>query len=380
MKAAIRFRRIMQPLIAVYILVSCQPTQQKTMGIIEKPFGTAGHQPVKIYTLTNQQGNSVCITDYGAIVQSLIIKDGTGTPVDVVLGYDSLQGYLTDNPYFGAIVGRYGNRIGKSQFILDGVTCLLNANDGPNHLHGGLKGFDKVVWEARPYIDSAGPCLELHYLSPDGEEGYPGALDVKVVYCLTHQNVLRITYEATTSKPTVVNLTHHGYFNLSGNARRNILGHLLWLNADSITTVDSALIPTGEIASVAGTPFDFTTEKPMGERISEVFNVKTGYDNNFVLRGLPGEFRHAASVTDPQSRIRMEVWTDQPGIQFYSGNFLDGSITGKYNTVYEQYHGFCLETQHFPDSPNQPGFPSTTLRPGEVYKSVTEYRFDMIKP
>jgi aldose 1-epimerase len=350
------------------------------MGIIEKPFGTASDKPVKIYTLTNQEGNSARITNYGAIVQSLILKDGTGSPVDVVLGYDSLQGYLTDNPYFGAIVGRYGNRIGQSRFILDGVTWLLNNNDGPNHLHGGLKGFDKVVWDARPFIDSAGPCLELHYLSPDGEEGYPGALDVKVVYCLTHQNVLRITYEATTSKPTVVNLTHHGYFNLSGNTRRNILAHLLWLNADSMTAVDSTLIPTGEIASVARTPFDFTTEKPIGERIREVFNVKTGYDNNFVLRGMPGEFRHAATVTDPQSHIRMEVWTDQPGIQFYSGNFLDGSITGKFNTVYEQYHGFCLETQHFPDSPNQPAFPPTALRPGEIYKSVTEYRFDVIKP
>ena len=372
--------RMCLPLLILILISSCQNTQQNTMGIQQKPFGNADKVPVQLYTLTNNDGNSVSITNYGAIVQSLIMKDGSGTLVDVVLGYDSLQGYLTDNPYFGAIVGRYGNRIGKSRFTLDGVTWLLNANDGPNHLHGGLRGFDKVVWEARPYIDSAGPCLELNYFSPDGEEGYPGALVVKVVYCLTHQNVLRISYHATTTKPTVVNLTHHGYFNLSGNTRRNILDHRLWLNADSITTVDSTLIPTGVIASVAGTPFDFTTEKPIGERISDVFNVKTGYDNNFVLRGMPGEFRHAATVTDPQSQIRMEVWTDQPGIQFYSGNFLDGSITGKYNTVYNQYHGFCLETQHFPDSPNQPAFPATTLLPEEVYQSITEYRFDVIKP
>lgn len=356
---------------------ACKP--KHTMEITQKQWGTVDGKEVLLFTLTNAQGMKASITNYGAIVQSLWMKDKDGNVEDIVLGFDSLEGYLKNSPYFGAIVGRYGNRIGKARFVLDGNEYQVTANDGPNHLHGGLKGFDKVVWDARPFVDSAGPCLELHYLSRDGEEGYPGNLDVYVTYCLTTNNELRIDYRATTDQPTVVNLTHHGYFNLSGNARRSILDHKLQILADNYTPVDSLLIPTGEIKPVEGTPFDFRQPKTIGLDIQKVFNKKTGFDNNFVLRSGSERFRKVALLSDTVSGRFVEVWTDQPGIQFYSGNFLDGTLKGKNGVVYPQYWGLCLETQHFPDSPNKPWFPPVVLRPGEVYETQTIYKFGVIR-
>ena len=361
--------------LAVFFAVFTACKTNSNMEITQTEFGSVDGKKVTLYTLTNGRGMKATITNYGAIVQSLWMEDKDGNTEDIVLGFDSLEQYLKDSPYFGAIVGRYGNRIGQARFTLDGKEYKVTPNDGPNHLHGGLKGFDKVVWDARPYIDSAGPCLELHYLSPDGEEGYPGNLEVYVTYCLTTSNELRINYRATTDKPTVVNLTHHGYFNLSGNARRSILDHKLQILADNYTPVDSLLIPTGEIRPVEGTPFDFRLPKTIGQHIMKVFNKKPGYDNNFVLRTGAEAFRKVAVLSDTVSGRTLEVWTDQPGLQFYSGNFLDGSLKGKYGVIYQQYWGLCLETQHFPDSPNKPWFPSVVLRPGQEYRSQTVYRF-----
>lgn len=345
------------------------------MEITQREFGSVDGKKVELFTLVNGRGMKATITNYGAIVQSLWMEDKNGNVEDIVLGFDSLKEYLNDSPYFGAIVGRYGNRIGQARFTLDGKEYHVTPNDGPNHLHGGLKGFDKVVWDARAYIDSSGPCLELHYKSSDGEEGYPGNLDVYVTYCLSTDNELRIDYRATTDQPTIINLTHHGYFNLSGNAQRDILDHKLQIMADNYTPVDSLLIPTGDIKPVEGTPFDFRNPKSIGQHIRKVFNKKPGYDNNFVLRTGVDSFRKVAVLSDTVSGRTMEVWTDQPGLQFYSGNFLDGSLKGKYKVVYQQYWGLCLETQHFPDSPNKPWFPSVVLRPGEEYKTRTVYKF-----
>jgi aldose 1-epimerase len=301
---------------------------------------------------------------------SLLVPDRTGKLGDIVLGYESLDSYIKNSPYFGSIVGRYGNRIAKGLFTLDGVTYKLAVNNGQNHLHGGSKGFDKVVWKAEPVREAGAAGVKLTYLSRDGEEGYPGNLSVTVVYSLTDENELRISYEAVTDRPTPVNLTHHSYFNLAGEG--DILGHELVVNAESYTPVDAGLIPTGEIRPVKGSPFDFTTPHAIGERIAR---VEGGYDHNFVLRGGGGRLDLAARVFEPKSGRVMEIRTTEPGLQFYSGNFLDGTITGKGGRVYSKHAGFCLETQHFPDSPNRPGFPSTILRPGSVYKSLTVHRF-----
>ena len=334
------------------------------------PDGTA----VDIYTLTNKAGLEARIMTYGAILVSLKIPDRAGALPDVNLGFDSLEGYLGTHPYFGAIIGRYGNRIAKARFTLDGAEYRLAVNNNENTLHGGLKGFDKVVWTAEPVRGEKGAGLKLTYLSKDGEEGYPGNLAVTVVYTLTDANELEIRYEATTDKPTVLNLTNHAYWNLKGEGDGDILGHVLRLEADRITAVDSPvnLIPTGEIAPVAGTPFDFTAPHAIGERIAL---VEGGYDHNFVLRNGGGTLALAARVEEPVSGRVMEVWTDQPAIQLYTGNFLDGSVVGKGGKAYQIHYAFCLETQHFPDSPNHPNFPSTVLRPGETFRSISLYRF-----
>jgi len=346
-----------------------------------EPFGTTPDgEDVELYTLTNAHGVEVRITNYGGIVTHLLVPDRGGVLGDVVLGYDSLSGYLEGSPYFGAIVGRYGNRIARGRFLLDGVEYNLATNNGDNHLHGGSRGFDKVVWAAEPYEAEAEAGLRLSYGSDDCEEGYPGRLTVAVTYALTNENELRIEYLAETDKPTVVNLTHHSYFNLAGHDSGDILGHELELAASRFTPADSGLIPTGELQQVAGTPMDFREPLGIGARIDatdEQLHYGGGYDHNFVLDAYDGTLRFAARVYEPTSGRVMEVYTTEPGIQFYSGNFLDGSNVGKGGTPYEHRAGFCLETQHFPDSPNQPQFPSTVLRPGERYQSRTIYKFSV---
>jgi len=318
---------------------------------------------------------------YGGIIVSLKVPDRDGNLGDVVLGYDNLDGYLEASPYFGAIIGRYGNRIANARFTLDGVEYSLAANDGPNALHGGEKGFDKVVWRAEPFQNEEGVGVVFAHTSADGEEGYPGTLEARVTYTLTDANELVFDYHAVTDKATPVNLTQHTYFNLAGAGSGDILGHDLMLNASRFTPVDSTLIPTGEIVAVAGTPFDFTTPAAIGARIDaedEQIGFGGGYDHNYVLdRGEGEEMALAARVHEPTTGRVMEVTTTEPAVQFYSGNFLDGTLTGKGGRVYEHRSGFCLETQHSPDSPNQPDFPSTILRPGEAYTSRTVYTFSV---
>jgi aldose 1-epimerase len=345
------------------------------------PFGaTPDGEKVELITLRNGSGMELDVITYGATVTRLLTPDRDGERADIVLGHHHLQSYLMGTPYFGAIVGRYGNRIAQGRFALDGIDYALAVNNGPNHLHGGLTGFDKVVWTAEPYSNDTEAGVVLEYLSPDGEEGYPGELSVQVTYALTAAGDLRIDYEATTDAPTIVNLTHHGYWNLAGHGAGDILGHELTLHAGHFTPVDETLIPTGELRSVEGTPFDFREPAAIGARIdadSEQLAFGSGYDHNFVLDGWNGDgsLRSAAVLHDPSSGRTMQVLTSEPGIQFYSGNFLDGSDLGKEGVVYEQRTGLCLETQHFPDSPNQPDFPSTVLRPGDTYRSTTVYRF-----
>jgi aldose 1-epimerase len=350
------------------------------MNITKHPYGkTADGSAVDLYTLTNDHGMTAKITNYGGIITSLLAPDRTGVLGDVVLGHETLEGYLTRNPFFGCLVGRFGNRIARGRFTLDGVEYSLTLNDGPNALHGGLKGFDKVVWQATGVLGAYGPGLVLRYHSTDGEEGYPGNLHVVVIYTLTGANELRIDYSATTDKPTVVNLTNHTYFNLAGQG--DVLGHEMQLFADRFTPVDSTLIPTGELRSVDGSPLDFRTPSSIGARIeADDVQIKLGggYDHNYVVNGLAGTLRPAAKVYEPVSGRVLTVSTIEPGVQLYSGNFLDGTITGKSGAVYAKRSGFCLETQHFPDSPNQPNFPSTVLRPGETYRSTTVFKFSAL--
>jgi aldose 1-epimerase len=343
-----------------------------TMNITKESFGRLPDgTAVDIFTLVNRHGLKARIMTYGAILVSLDLPDRAGVLADCVLGYASLDGYLKTSPYFGAIVGRTGNRIAKARFTLDGQTYTLAANNDANSLHGGLKGFDKVVWTAEPFEEANGVGVKLGYLSKDGEEGYPGNLKVGVVYLLTNDDELRIDYEAVTDKATPVNLTHHSYFNFTGG-KRDVLAHELFLAADRYTPVDAGLIPTGRLDPVAGTPMAFSEPTAIGARIAQVAG---GYDHNYVLTSGGGAMALAARVFEPGSGRVMEILTDQPGIQFYSGNFLDGTIAGKGGQVYGRHWGFCLETQHFPDSPNHPAFPSTILRPGETYRTRTIHKF-----
>ncbi len=387
-------RRLTQQMIIVgclafaAVLAGCGGHRQKGcclhaktgMSVVESDFGVMPDgQRVSLYTLTNAQGAVAKITNYGGIVTELWMPDKDGALDDIVLGYDNLQAYLDRNPFFGCIVGRYANRIGNAQFTLDGTTYSLTANSGDHHLHGGVTGFDKVLWEAKPVKSSDSVGLQLRYLSKDMQEGYPGNLDVTVVYTLTNANELRIDYTATTDKPTVCNLTHHSYFNLAGHGSGDILGHELMLNADHYTPIDSTLIPTGQIRSVTNTPMDFTQLTAIGRRIDADYDqlrYGRGYDHNWVLnKQYNGQMTLAARVCESTSGRVMEIWTTEPGIQFYAGNFLDGTLTGKDGQVYHERYGFCLETQHFPDSPNKSQFPSTVLRPGQLYQTTTIHKF-----
>jgi aldose 1-epimerase len=355
------------------------PTKKGTAYVKKQDFGKlADGTLVELYTLTNMKGMQAAITTYGGAIVSLTAPDRTGHYADVVLGMDSLAGYQQQKAYFGALIGRYGNRIGNAQFQLDGKTYHLPKNDGQNTLHGGTKGFDKRVWKAREVHSSAGPALELTYVSKDGEEGFPGTLTAKVVYTLTNENELRIDYTATTDKDTVVNLTNHSYFNLAGAGEGTILDHQVMINADRFTPVDAGLIPTGELRPVKGTPFDFTQPTAIGARIGfddQQLKFGRGYDHNFVLNNNGTGLRKAAEVYDPKSGRVLEVFTAEPGLQFYTGNFLDGTVRGKEGKVYLYRGAFCMETQHFPDSPNKPSFPSTELKPGQTYHTTTVYRF-----
>jgi aldose 1-epimerase len=337
------------------------------------PDGTA----VESFTLRNAHGIEVKAITYGAIITSIRVPDRGGRFDDIVLGYDDLAGYLSKPSYFGAVVGRYGNRIARGRFTLDGKTYTLATNNGPNHLHGGRKGFDKVAWKGEPASGAGTTSVTFRYTSRDGEEGYPGTLDARVTYVLTDRDELSFEYAATTDKPTVVNLTQHSYFNLSGGST-DILGHELTIDADRYTPVDATLIPTGQLASVQGTPFDFRRATAIGARIGqddEQLRHGGGYDHNFVINRHGEGLVHAARLVDPRSGRTLDVQTTEPGVQFYSGNFLDGSITGKGGIVYKKRWALCLETQHFPDSPNQPAFPSTVLRPGKEYRSKTVLTF-----
>jgi aldose 1-epimerase len=340
---------------------------------VEKSFFgmTPEGDSVSLFTLKNEKNYEVKITNYGGIITEILVPDRNGNMGNIVLGFDNLEQYLAGHPFFGAVVGRYGNRIARARFTLDGVTYHLAANNGNNSLHGGNKGFDKVVWDPEVIACKERAALKLTYTSADGEEGYPGNLKVTVTYELL-MDQLFITYEAETDKATPLNLTNHTYFNLAGEG--TILDHVLYINASRYTPVDAELIPTGELANVEGTPFDFRKPRVIGERIDEVGGNPPGYDHNFVLDGSEGEKVLAAKLLDPKSGRSLEVYTTEPGVQFYTGNFLDGTMVSGSKTYVRNY-GMCLETQHFPDSPNQPAFPSTILRPGEKFVSQTIFRF-----
>jgi aldose 1-epimerase len=378
--------RMPRPLpVLIAAVLWCAPmgvhTQKSAAGVKRAPFGTMPDgKPVEQFTLTNANGIELTAIGYGGIITSLRVPDRSGKLDDIVLGFDRLEDYLKEHPFFGAIIGRYGNRIAKGQFSLAGQTYKLAVNNGPNHLHGGNQGFDKVLWNVAPSPGSN--TLTLTRTSPDGEEGYPGNLRVRVTYTLTDKNELVVDYTATTDKPTPVNLTQHSYFNLAGQASGDVLGHELMLNADRYTPVDATLIPTGELAPVANTPFDFRKPTTIGSRINGThpqLEAGGGYDHNWVLNRKGSGLQLAARVTEPKTGRTLEIATTEPGIQFYSGNFLDGKLTGKGGAVYKHRTGFCLETQHFPDSPNQPNFPSTILKPGEEYKTRTVFTFGVVK-
>jgi aldose 1-epimerase len=364
--------------LAAAVLAGCATGSGSKPEIRQESFGTADGKPVHIYTLRNAKGAEVRICNYGGIVQSIKVPDRDGKMGDVVLGYDKLADYIKDSPYFGCLVGRYGNRIAKGKFTLDGVQYTLATNNYPNALHGGVKGFDKRVWDARTVVGPEGPSLELRYVSKDGEEGYPGNLNVTATYTWSDDNALKLEYRAMTDKATVVNLTQHSYFNLAGNA--DILGHVVTMPADKFTPVDSTLIPTGELKSVDNTPFDFRNPTAIGARINQddqQLKFGKGYDHNWVINKPMGQLGLMARVTESSTGRVLEVRSTEPGLQFYSGNFLDGTLTGKGGWVYQFRNGFCMEPQHYPDSPNQPGFPSTVLRPGNIYMNTIIYKFSV---
>jgi aldose 1-epimerase len=344
------------------------------VGIVKRHFGNTEGQDVSLYTLANSRGFEVSITNFGGSVVSLNAPDRRGEFADVVLGFETLDVYVTNSQYFGALIGRHANRIALGRFSLDGNEYQLTKNNGANHLHGGAKGFDKRLWDVLDAASNGAEILRLQYLSVDGEEGYPGTVRAEVTYALSPDNELQISYQATTDRETIVNLTNHTYFNLAGGG--DILGHELTLHADAFTPVTKELIPTGEIKSVANTPMDFRHGKAIGKDLS----LAGGYDHNFVLQNHDGShdigsLRPAARLYEPKSGRVLEILTTEPGIQFYSGNFLDGSLIGKGGVVYHKYAGLCLEPQHFPDAPNRRNFPSTVLKPGEVYRHVSVYRF-----
>ena len=364
-------------LLTLATIMSCS-NKGEEMRIGKEYFGKLPDgTKVDLYTLKNASGIEAKVTNYGGIIVKLTTHDRNGTFEDIVLGFDTLDEYVKDNPFFGCLIGRYGNRIANGKFILDEVEYDLAKNNAPNHLHGGLKGFDKVLWQAQEIESNEGQALELKYLSPDGEEGYPGNLSVAVVYTLTDKDELKIDYQATTDKKTIVNLTNHSYFNLAGAGSGDILAHEMAINADKFTPVDSTLIPIGELQNVDGTPLDFRIAQAIGNRIDqdyEQLKAGGGYDHNYVLNAGTDSLVFAARVIEPTTGRILEVYTTEPGIQFYSGNFLTG-IKGKNGKLYPWRSGFCLETQHYPDSPNKPEFPSTVLNPGEIYKTTTVYKF-----
>jgi aldose 1-epimerase len=357
------------------------PTSQSrdARQIVIAPFGTTpAGETAEIFTLTNAQGLVVRATNFGGIIVSLLVPDRAGDLADVVLGYDSLEGYLHDSRYLGGIVGRFANRIANARFTVDGTTYQLAANEGPHHLHGGFKGFNKVVWHPAPLRTDRTAGLTLSHTSPDGTEGYPGTLNARVTYTLTDRNELIVDYLATTDQATPINLTQHSYFNLTGAGAGKVLDHLLQINADSMTPVDESLIPTGAIVPVAGGPFDFRAPTSIGARIGaddEQLHRGHGYDHNFVLNRRGPGLVHAARLVDPVSGRTLDIHTTEPGLQFYSGNFLDGRGIGKGGRLYGHRAGLCLEPQHYPDSPNRPGFPATILRPGSEYRSQTVFVF-----
>jgi len=370
--------KLLTPLIAAS-LAGASLMHAAESSITSKSFGTTTNGvKVELYTLTNEKGASASISSYGGIVTKLLIPDRSGKFDDVVLGFDKLSSYEKKSTYFGALIGRYGNRIAKGKFSLDGETYTLATNNNGQSLHGGIKGFDKVVWQATPVVTKQGPSLKLTYTSKDGEEGYPGTLSVTATYTLTNKNELKLVYTATTDKDTIVNLTHHSYFNLAGQGNGDILGHLLTLKSGKYTPIDKVLITTGELAPVKGTPFDFRKATVIGDRINqenEQLKFAGGYDHNWVASKLPGHLGVVAKVEEPKSGRVMEVLSTEPGVQFYSGNFLDGTLVGKDGKVYPFRSGFCLEPQHYPDSPNHPNFPSVELKPGQTYKNTIIYRF-----
>ena len=343
-------------------------TMELKKGITKELFGSVEGNNVFLYTLTNDSGMQVKISTYGAIITSWTFNNDNRT--NIVLGFDKLEGYLAKHPHFGAIAGRYANRIARGRFSIDGIEYHLAVNNGPNHLHGGPNGFDKVIW-APSVISDTNPALSLSYLSKDGEEGYPGNLQVTIQYSLTDDGELKIEYDAETDKPTVLNLTNHSYFNLTGDVSNKILDHYLQLDADNYTPVDATQIPTGEIRSIKGTPFDFTNPEKIGERIRQ---VEGGYDHNFVLNSNDNTLKRAATLSEETTGRTLEVFTTEPGLQLYTANFLDGTIRTNEGKPVTKNSALCLETQHFPDSPNQPGFPSTILRPGQKFHSITVYK------
>jgi aldose 1-epimerase len=364
----------------VLVLSSCNNNQTPgkvvtVRGITKTPWGNTDGEEVFLYTLVNAKGTVVKVSNYGGTVTAWLVKDKNDSTSNIVLGFDSLSGYLAKPPYFGALIGRYGNRIAKGKFKIDTATYTLATNNTPNHLHGGNKGFDKVVWGATIQSDTL-PTLLLSYFSKDGEEGYPGNLTVKVNYTLTDNDELKIVYDAETDKPTVVNLTNHAYFNLTGDIGNTILDHRLQVAADNYTPVDSTLIPTGEIKTVKGSPFDFIKAEKIGLRINA---IKGGYDHNFVLNKKDAALSLVASLWEDKTGRVLEVFTTEPGLQFYTGNFLDGTIKSSAGQPIQQHTGLCLETQHFPNSPNEPKFPSTMLKPGQKYHTETVYKVSVNK-
>ncbi len=362
------------------LLAGCKSNEgPEAVALPKEPFGTAPDgTPVDLYTLRNSSGMEARIMTYGGIIVSLKVPDKDGKLGDVVLGYDNLDSYVKNSPYFGAMIGRYGNRIAKGHFTLDGKEYTLAVNNGPNSLHGGLKGFDKRNWKATTRQSQDGAQLVLDYTSPDGEEGYPGTLKVTAVYTIMRDNALRLEFTATTDKDTVVNLTQHSYFNLAGKG--TILGHIVTIPADKFTPVDSTLIPTGELRPVEGTPFDFRTPTAIGARIDQddqQLKFGGGYDHNWVINKEMGKLDLMAKVYEPESGRVLDIFSTEPGLQFYSGNFLDGTITGKYGWTYQHRSAIAMEPQHFPDSPNKPEFPTTELKPGETYHHTMMYRFSI---